>query len=101
MLKWYISKENALRWEGYDDDTLLYTVTFDEVDAWEWIYLPEAYGFHGYDTEDEAMTEAEADYAKNHLPIIGEEEAGYTLEEIEEIIAEAVYEEGKEAGWLV
>ena len=101
MLKWYISKENALRWEGYDDDILLYTVTFDGVDAWEWINLTEAYGFHGYDTEDEAMTEAEADYAENYLPFIREEEVGYTLEEIEEIIAEAVYEERKEAGWLV
>ena len=100
MLKWYISKENVNRWEGYEDNTLLYTVTFDDVDAWEWIYLPEGCGFHGYDTENEAKSEAEADYRKNHQPTVDEEEPGYTLEEIEEIIAEAVYEEGKAEGWL-
>ena len=99
MLKWYISKENALRWEGYADDVLLYTVTFDEVDAWEWINLTEAYGFHGYDTEDEAMDRAEADY-KKHLPKVDEEALSYTPEELDAILGDILYEERKEEGWL-
>ena len=101
MLKWYISKENANRWEGYEDDTLLYTVTFDDVDAWEWIYLPGDYGMHGYDLEDEAMEDAEADYKKHHLSKREEEEEpGLTPEEIDEILGDILYEEARDEGWL-
>lgn len=102
MLKWYIAKDNANRWEGYEDDALLYIVTFDEVDAWEWVYLPDSYGFYGYDLEDEAMDEAEADYKKNHLPTIEEEEEGpsYTPEELQRILSDILYEEARDEGWL-
>lgn len=100
MLKWYNSKENTNRWEGYEDDTLLYTVTFDDVDAWEWIYLPDGYGFHGYDLEEEAMEAAEVDYKNNHQPTADEEEPDYTLEELDEILGDILYEEARDEGWL-
>ena len=62
MLKWYICKNNAKVWEGYDDGDLLYRVLL-EPEGWTWESISEMEGMYGYDTEDEAMLAAEADYA--------------------------------------
>ena len=62
MLKWYICRNNTNAWEGYDDDALLYRVIL-EPEGWTWEDVPEWEGMSGYDTEDEAMLAAEADYA--------------------------------------
>lgn len=50
---------------GFDDDCPLYKVGEDD-SGWYYDYLPDADGMDGYDTAEEAMTAAEADYQRWH-----------------------------------
>lgn len=91
-MEWY--KENG-KYLGFIDGTYLYRVAEDE-NGWYWEFVPEMEGMDGYDTPEEAMADAEAD-AKAHEWEDCEEE-GYTLEEINEILGDRLYDERKEEG---
>ena len=56
-------------------------------------------GMDGYDTAEEAMADAEADARAHEWE--EEEEEGYTLEEIEEILGDMIFETRREErmGW--
>lgn len=58
MLKWYEENGKHL---GFEDDTFLYRVRHGE-DGWEFESVIEMCGYSGYDTAQEAMEAAEADY---------------------------------------
>ena len=98
MLKWYICKNNNLVWEGYDDGDLRYRVYYTDAAGWCWEDVPEWEGGEDYDTEDEAMTAAEAHYRKR----LEQEEKmllvdlEMSLEEVQEVLEEMLYEERKE-----
>lgn len=101
MLKWYICKNNDLVWEGYDDGDLRYRVYYVSAVGWCWEDVPEWEGEEACDTKEEAMTAAEAHYAKR-LKMEEEilEELELDLEDIDAILAEMLYEEAKTEGWL-
>lgn len=61
MLKWYEENEKYL---GYDDDTFLYRVAQDE-SGWYYEYVPDADGMDGYETAEEAMAAADAEFAES------------------------------------
>lgn len=94
-MKWY--EENG-KYLGFIDDTFLYKVAKDE-NGWYWEYVPDMDGFDGYDTAEEAMTDAEAD-AKAH-EWEDNENITYTLEEVEEILGDMIFEARREEqmGW--
>lgn len=61
-MKWYFEKG---KWLGFDDGVFTYRVAQDD-NGWHYEYLPNADGMDGYDTAEEAMTAAEADYQHWH-----------------------------------
>ena len=81
---------------GFDDGCPLYKVGEDD-SGWYYEYLPDADGIEGYDTAEEAKAAAEADY-KFYENLGTKEEKGYTLEEIDEILGDRLYDERKEEG---
>lgn len=83
---------------GFIDGTFLYKVVKDE-NGWYWEYVPDMDGFDGYDTAEEAMVDAEAD-AKAH-GWEDDENTTYTLEEVEEILGDMIFEARREEqmGW--
>ena len=83
---------------GFIDGTFLYKVAKDE-NGWYWEYVPDMDGFDGYDTAEEAMADAEAD-AKVH-GWEDDENTTYTLEEVEEILGDMIFEARREEqmGW--
>ena len=96
MLKWYICKNNPNVWEGYCDGDLLYRVFLGH--GWEWEDVPAWEGGYDYDTEEEAMTAAEAHFAERlereeKILLIDLE---VSLEEIEEILGDMLFEERRE-----
>lgn len=102
MLKWYVCKKNSLVWEGYDDGNLRYRIYYTNSTGWCWEDVPCWEGVEGYETEEEAMTAAEKHYAKrleqeDQLLMIDLE---ISLEEIEEILGDILYEEAREEGLL-
>lgn len=102
MLKWHICKNNDLVWEGYDDGDLLYRVFYVSAVGWCWEDVPNWEGGESYDTEEEAMAAVEKHYAKrleqeDKLLIIDLE---ISLEEVEEILGDILYEEARDEGWL-
>lgn len=59
MLDW---RENNGKWYGYEDGALLYRV-HETAEGWEYEYLPDCGdGMCGYDTAQEAIEAAEADF---------------------------------------
>ena len=85
---------------GFDDDCPLYKVGEDE-NGWYYEYLPDADGMDGFDTAEEAMAEAEFEYTANQIDLDWEEEEPLTVEEMEEILGDILFEERREArlGW--
>lgn len=81
---------------GFDDDCPLYRVGEDG-DGWYYDNLAELVTIEGYDTAEEAKAAAEADY-KFYENLGTKEEKGYTLEEIDEILGDRLYDERKEEG---
>jgi hypothetical protein len=72
---------------GFDDDCPLYKVGEDD-NGWYYDYLPSADGMDGYNTAEEAMAAAEADYQHWHnLPDDFEMEIDSDL--LEELATEA------------
>lgn len=65
MLEWLkdVNPHNGhcYGWTGFEDGTAIYRIHVDE-NGWYYEYLPNADGMDGYDTAEEAMTAAEADY---------------------------------------
>ena len=59
-MKWYEENGKHL---GFDDDTYVYRVAEDE-NGWYYEHIMTQDGFDGYETAEEAMTAAEADYAQ-------------------------------------
>ena len=96
MLTWEREKDF---WEASDGETRPYRVLHTEEDGWEYQYLLDGSldGDYGFNTAEEAMAAAEADY-KFHENLGTEEKRGYTLEEIDEILGDRLYEERKEEG---
>lgn len=98
MLKWYICKNNALVWEGYDDGDLRYRVYYADATGWCWEDVPCWEGGEDYETEAEAMTAAEAHYRErleqeDKLLIIDLE---ISLEEVDEILGDMLADERRE-----
>lgn len=91
-MEWY--KENG-KYLGFIDGTYLYRVAEDE-NGWYWEFVPEMEGMDGYDTAEEAMADAKADAEAHEWKDC--EEEGYTLEEINEILGDRLYDERKEEG---
>ena len=60
MLTWYEENGKHL---GFDDDTYTYRVAEDE-NGWYYKHIMTQDGMDGYDTAEEAMAAAEADYAQ-------------------------------------
>ena len=85
-MKWYEENGKHL---GFIDGTYLYRVAKDE-NGWYWEFVPDMDGMDGYDTAEEAMADAEADARAHEWE--EEEEEGYTLEEIEEILGDMIFE---------
>ena len=82
MLTWYKgNRPNSFL--GFDDDTLLYKV-YNEGNGygWEWEYVPDMDGFDGYETAEEAMTAAEADFASNQIEVDWEDLEPLDLEDL-------------------
>lgn len=105
MLKWEksINGYNG-NWTGgyigFEDDCPLYRVARDD-NGWYYEYLPAADGMDGFDSVEEAKAAAKADYEADLASIsqmFEEEEKGYTLEEIDEILGDRLYDERKEEG---
>lgn len=99
MLEWHICKNNDLVWEGYDDGDLRYRVYYVSAVGWCWEDVPCWEGGESCDTEEEAMKAAEEHYAKRleqeeKLLMIDLE---ISLEEIEEILGDMLYEERRDA----
>lgn len=93
MLKW--QEENG-HYLGFVDGDLLYRVFYG--DGWEWEDLTALEGYFEYDTPEEAMQAATAAWAQrveqeDKLMLIDLE---ISLEEIEEILGDMLYEERKE-----
>lgn len=85
---------------GFEDDCPLYRVGRDD-NGWYYEFLAAADGFDGYESAEEAKAAAEADYEADLVSIsqmFEEEEKGYTLEEINEILGDMLYDERKEEG---
>lgn len=78
-MEWY-KMENNNGFIGFEDDCPRYFVKQDE-DGWYW---EDSWGFGegGYDTAEEAMARAEED-----LPEASCNEEGFTVQEMEEILA--------------
>lgn len=85
---------------GFDDGCPLYKVGEDE-NGWYYEYLPDADGMDGFDTAEEAMAEAEFEVASKEIELDWEEEEPLTIEEMEEILGDILFEERREArlGW--
>lgn len=95
MLKWEIERG---RYYGYDDGHLYYRV-FETPEGWMWETADSWEGVSDFETAEEAMQDAE----KQHTARLELEEMlmlidlEISLEEIEEILGEMLYEERKEA----
>lgn len=94
MLEWYFENE---KWLGFDDGTLMYIVDYNEEDqSWQWTEVAEGCGIYGYTTAAGAKLGAKKDYAKR--PNLSEDfEPFLTLEEMDEILGDMLYEERKDA----
>ena len=94
-MKWY--EENG-KYLGFIDGTFLYKVAKDK-NGWYWEYVPDMDGFDGYDIAEEAMAEAEADARVHEWE--DDENTTYTLEEVEEILGDMIFEARREEqmGW--
>ena len=103
MLRW---EKGNNKWLGFDDDTVLYYVEpdCDDPTKWQWVTVdPNGYGTYAYDTAEEAMKEADEDWAENQIIVGGEDDDPiFTAEELEEIYGDRLYDECKEnelMGW--
>lgn len=97
MLTWY--EENG-KWLGFDDDYFAYRVAQDK-NGWYFEEVQDQDGADGYDTAQEAMEAAEADFQAHQWDYDDEEEEPLTIEEMEEILGDILFEERREArlGW--
>jgi hypothetical protein len=89
MMKWYKENEKHL---GFVDGTFLYRVAKDE-NGWRWEYVPDMYGFDGYDTAEEAMADAEKDYKALDFEIDWDDLEPLDLEDLEDAYWDAVAHE--------
>lgn len=95
MLTW---KEKNSKLIAYDENGKAeYEVGMDEY-GWYWIHKDTCDGFDGYDTAEEAQTDAEADWVYHKDEEDEDEDEGYTTEELNEILGDRLYEERKEQG---
>ena len=79
MLKQYEENGKHL---GFDDDTYMYRVAQDE-NGWYYKHIQDCDGMDGYDTAEEAMAAAEAEYEfKEGL------KPEYELDELLDVLAE-------------
>lgn len=86
---------------GFDDDCPLYKVGEDD-NGWYYEYLPDADGMDGYDTAEEAKAAAEFEFTANQIKVDWESEEPLSLEDIDEILGDMLYDERKEnaqVGW--
>ena len=99
MLEW-IKVGHFGEWEGYEDGTLIYRVQrYDDQPDWEWIYCPgDEYSDDLYLTTEEAKAAAEAHHKKNSFEIDWSDFEPLSLEEIDEILGDRLYDERKEEG---
>ena len=93
MLRW---EHTDNKYTGYnDEDEALYIVEpdCDNPEQWQWVTVdPDGYGTYSFDTAQEAMDDAEEDYASVVTNTETPEEVTYTHEEIEEIMGDRLYE---------
>lgn len=80
---------------GFDDDCPLYKVGEDD-EGWYYEHLPEAWSESGYDTHQEAMAAAEFEFIAKQLRTSEAEDEPLTLEEIDEILGDILYEETRD-----
>lgn len=80
---------------GFDDDCPLYKVGEDD-EGWYYEYLPESWGESGYDDYQEAMAAAEFEFAAKQIKFEGVGDEPLTLEEIDEILGDILYEETRD-----
>lgn len=89
MLNW--EKDNHC-YIGFDDDTAVYYVRTDE-NGWYWTDV-DGYGYGGFESPEEAMADAEREWAGRQA--YEEEGEGFTLAEMEEILGDLLFEENRE-----
>lgn len=92
MLKWYEENGKHL---GFDDDTFLYRVAQDE-NGWYYEYVPDVDGMDGYETAEEAMAAADAEFAANQFDIDWDDLEPLDLEDLEEAYWDRVAHERME-----
>ena len=80
---------------GFDDDCPLYKVGECD-DGWYYDYLPESCGESGYDTYQEAMAAAEFEFVAKQVRFNEAEDEPLSLEEIDEILGDILYEEARD-----
>lgn len=79
MLKWYEENGKHL---GFDDGTYVYRVAEDE-NGWYYEHIMTQDGFDGYETAEEAMEAAEADFSAHQIEIELDDLEPLSLEEME------------------
>lgn len=101
MLNW--TKEKNGHWLAFCDGDFLYRV-FETPEGWMWEDSQSWEGECDFETEQQAMIAAAKHFSER---LAMEErladidlEISLTLEEIEEILAEEIFEEAKIEGWL-
>lgn len=80
---------------GFDDDCPLYKVGEDD-EGWYYEYLPESCGESGFDDHQEAMAAAEFEFIAKQFKTSEAEDEPLTLEEIDEILGDILYEETRD-----
>lgn len=88
MLTWY--EENG-KWLGFDDDCFSYRVAQDG-DGWYFEEIQDQDGMDGYDTAQEAMEAAEADFQTHHRDYGEEDDEPLSYEEAMEVLGDILYE---------
>ena len=101
MLNWI--KEKNGHWSGFCDGDFLYRV-FETPEGWMWEDSQSYEGECDFDTEREAMNAAAEHFSKRlameERMLLAELEVALTAGEIEDILAEELFEEAKVEGWL-
>lgn len=80
---------------GFDDGCPLYKVGEDD-EGWYYEYLPESCGESGFDAYQEAMAAAEFEFIAKQIKFEGTEDEPLTLEEIDGILGDILYEETRD-----
>lgn len=96
-MEWY--EENG-KYLGFDDGTYMYRVAEDE-NGWYYEHIMTQDGFDGYETAEEAVAAAEADYAQYEADmrrLLELDDEPFSYEEAMEVLGDMLYDERKEEG---